>query len=354
MTDGEGKPDKAIITPGISIRAAGPDDSANTRAIQWAVGWQEAPDFHKYWPTHDSDWIANRHFREFVAEVDGVVAGRLGLEAFVPPFAELVNLCVRPDFRRLGIGEMLTMAAQRTAARMGFPFLFLQTEMDNTAAHTLYAGQDWVPTAHGKMLRMVKLIDYPILASFKRTHPLNQYHCVPAIGAERTWEMEWHAFVTDDYLRLRLESGASQSDSAGMAPAISGLDWRIKQGARSLRISLEREPLTDIEPGHHVEIVINARNSGTRPEEGVFQMVLPHGVRVTSPNTNTTKSLLWSLEPGESLRLPVVIQIEPHFDASALWYLNYGSLPISVEAYWQDYRALLSTSLPMAIPAPLD
>lgn len=336
----------------IVIRPAEQDDYARARAVQWSAGWKDAPDSHRYWPTPDDEWINRHYFREFVADVEGVVAARIGLEAYCPPFAELVNLCVRPDYRRLGLGQLLTQAGQREAARMGFSLLFLQTEMDNLAAHRLYAAQNWVPTAYGTMLRMVKLLDFPLLEKFKRDHPLYQYRCTPNASVPRTWNLEWYAYVTDDSLKLTLESGASRSDSAGIAPALSGFDWRVGQGARHLTVNLMREQSFDIEPGHHIELEITASNSGSGPESGVFQMVLPQGVCLTSPSTNIDRSFSWSLEPGESVHQPIVVQVEEQFDSGALWYLNYASVPVSVEAFWGDNRALISTSLPMAVPQP--
>lgn len=337
----------------IKLRPAEPEDRARARAVQWAVGWKEAPDTHRYWPSADPDWVAGHHFREFVAEVDGVIAARIGLEAYCPPFAELVNLCVRPDYRRLGLGQMLTRAGEQEAARRGFPLLFLQTEIDNHAAHRLYTAQHWVPTAYGKMLRMLKLLDYPLLTDFCRTHPLNQYWCSPIADTPRAWNMEWHAYVTEDYLRLRLEGGASQSDSDGIGPALTACDWRVGQGERQLSMHLQREAAMDIEPGHHVGLELTVSNQGKRMESGVFQMALPHGLRVSNPATNATRAFVWQAAPGETVRQPVVIQIEPTFDARALWYLNYASVAVSVEVFWEGRRALLSASLPMAVPPPL-
>src|SRR5580658_5727700 len=102
---------------GVVIRAAELDDYARARAVQWSAGWKDAPKAHRFWPAHDVEWVNGHYFREFIAEVDGVVAARIGLEAYCPPFAELANLCVRPDYRRHGLGQMLTSAGQREAAR---------------------------------------------------------------------------------------------------------------------------------------------------------------------------------------------------------------------------------------------
>src|SRR5690348_8591490 len=177
----------ASPTPEIVVRPSEPEDAARTHAVRWAVGWEEAPKRHRNWPEADADWQAGNYYREFVAEVDGVIAARVGLEAYRQPFAELIDLCVRPEYRRLGLGEMLTLACEREAARRGFRALFLQTEMDNGAAHRLYTGLDFVPTAYGTMLRMVKLIDCTLLSDFKRVHPLTRYTCAPAPGEARAW-----------------------------------------------------------------------------------------------------------------------------------------------------------------------
>ena len=336
----------------IVLRAAEAEDRPRAREVQWAVGWKEAPQQHRGWPEADADWQARRYYREIVAEVDGIIAARVGLEAYRQPFAELIDLCVRPEYRRLGLGEMLTKACEREAAKRGFRALFVQTEMDNSAAHRLYTGMNFVPTAYGTMLRMVKLIDCPLLTDFRRLHPLNRYSCCLAPNESRTWIMEWHAYITNDYLRLRLTGGASRSDSEGIGPALSGCDWCTGQGDRALNLRFAAEPVRDLEPGQHVEVTISATNEGRQAEGGVFQMLLPPGIQIGSPATNREQAFLWQAEPGETVTQPVVLHIEPTFDASILYDLNYGSVPVSVEVYWQGKRMLLNASLPFALPAP--
>ncbi len=336
----------------IVLRPSYPADRPRAMAVQWSVGWAEAPIRHLSLPEADAEWQARHYFEEIVAEVDGVIAGRVGLEAFSPPFAELVNLSVRRDYRRMGLGQKLARACREEAARRGFSFLFLQTEIDNTAAHRLYTGLGLVPTAHGKMLRMLQPLDYPLLSEFCETHPLNQYSCTPIPDTVRAWNLEWHAYVTADYVRLRLEGGASKSDSDGIGPALTGCDWRINEGERMLSLAIEREDVHDIEPGDHIELTLRVHNGGERLEGGLFQMILPPGVSVTGPATNAAQVLRWEVAPGETVTQPVTVQIHPAYDAGVLWHLNYGSLSACVEAYWEGHRALLSTSLPMAVPPP--
>jgi ribosomal protein S18 acetylase RimI-like enzyme len=336
----------------VVIRVAESEDRPRTNAVRWAMGWKAAPTRHGHWPEADADWLARNYFREIVAEVDGVIAARVGLEAYQPPFAQLVDLCVLPQYRRRGLGEQLTRACQEEATRRGFRALFVQTDLDNTAAHRLYTSLGFVPTAYGKMLRMVKFLDYPLIDDFRLAHPLNQYWCTAAKDRERAWDLEWHAYITEDYLRLRLEGGSIQSESDGIGPALTGLAWRIGQGARQLDVRMQAEAARDLEPGDHVALEITVENQGQRMESGVFQMLLPPGIQVSSPATNQTQAFTWQVAPGERITQPVVLQIESAFDAGALWHLNYRSLPVCMESYWEGCRALLSASLHLAVPPP--
>jgi ribosomal protein S18 acetylase RimI-like enzyme len=335
----------------VVLRAAEPDDRPRAREVQWAVGWKEPPARHRTWPEADADWQARRYYREIVAEVDGIIAARVGLEAYRQPFAELIDLCVRPEYRRLGLGELLTRKCERESARRGFRALFLQTEMDNSAAHRLYTGLGFVPTAYGTMLRMVKLLDCTLLTDFSRLHPLTRYSCAASAAEPRVWTLEWHAYITDDYLRVRLEGGASRSDSEGIGPAITGCEWCAGQGERSLQMRFTTEPVRDIEPGHHVEVTMSLTNLGRQVEGGVMQMLLPPGISIASPATNREQVFLWNMAPDETVKQPVVLHVEPSFDASILIDLNYGSVPVSAEVYWSGRRMLLNTSLPFALPA---
>ncbi len=337
----------------VALRSSTPEDRPRSRAILESVGWVGAPSEHRAWPEADADWQARRYVREIVAEVDGVIAGRVALEAYRPPFAELCGLSVRPDYRKRGLGRMLTRAVEQEAARRGFPFLFLQTALDNRAGHSLYTDMGYYPATRAEMLRMVKFLDYPLLSDFRRQRPLHQYAGQPVAGRERAWAMTWRDYLTEDALRLELEGGSSEFDSDGIGPALTACEWRVGSGARGLSLRIQPEAVRDIEPGHHVALEITVANLGRRMESGVFQMIVPPGVRVSSPATNIEQVFAWEAAPGETITQPLVTQIEPSFEAGALWYLNYRSLPISVETHWEGHRALLSACLPMAVPPPL-
>ena len=339
----------------IVIRPAEVEDRPHAAHVQWAAGWKEAPERHRTLPEADADWLGRHYYKEIVAEADGIVAARVGLEAYRQPFAELIDLCVRPEFRRRGLAERLTAECEREAASRGFRGLFLQTEIENQAAHRLYTGLGFVPTAKGKMLRMVKLIDYPMLAAFVQSHPLNQYSCeeVASEGAARSVRLCWRDYVSQDYFCLKLEGEGSRKESDGIGPALTGCSWKSYGGARGVDISLSKEQVSDLKPGEFVEIEISLTNTGTRQEKGVFQMSLPPGILVAQPETNRNRTFLWEADPGDTVRQSLTLQIEPGFEDSILYELNYHSVPVGMETYFEGERILLNVSLPFATPHPL-
>ena len=336
----------------VVVRVAGEEDRHKTDFVRWSVGWESAPTTHRIWPMADEEWLDGNYFCEFVAEVDGVVAGRVGLEAFYPPFAQMVDLAVRPDYRRRGIGKQLMRACFEAAGRRGFSALFLQTETDNLNAHQLYHSLGFVPTAYGRMLRMVKFLDYPLVNDFINAHPLAAYWCEPGEGPEREWTLQWKGYISDDYLRLAVTGGSCQSESDGMAPSLPHAEWYLQGGDHHLSMRIIGENVRDVEPGNHIEVRIVVQNLGEREEYGALQMCLPPGVSVRSPESHQERVFIWGAQPGTTFEQTVIVQIGHEFNSAVLRHLNYSCIPVGCEVYWENHRALLSSSLHMAAPLP--
>lgn len=78
----------------------------------------------------------------FLAKVDGIVAGCVGLRALdcgdYPDAAEMKRLYVRPAFRGLGVGRQLAEAALDAARQGGYATVLLDTLDDMESARALY------------------------------------------------------------------------------------------------------------------------------------------------------------------------------------------------------------------------
>ena len=75
-----------------------------------------------------------------VAEVDGKVVGRVILEAAYPPYSELVNLYVLPEYQGIGVGSCLVQSCVKTATTSkSFVMSVMTDPVGNLPAHRLYS-----------------------------------------------------------------------------------------------------------------------------------------------------------------------------------------------------------------------
>ena len=74
----------------------------------------------------------------WLVAVDGdCVAGYIGSQT-VLGWADMMNLCVNPDYRRQGIGEKLTLELERQLREEKVECLTLEVRVSNAPAITLY------------------------------------------------------------------------------------------------------------------------------------------------------------------------------------------------------------------------
>ena len=76
--------------------------------------------------------------RLYIAYVDGEVAGCIGLRRFDETRCELKRLYIRPPFRHLGLGKLLSMRIIHDARQIGYHHILLDTLSSMTPAINLY------------------------------------------------------------------------------------------------------------------------------------------------------------------------------------------------------------------------
>lgn len=102
---------------------------------------------------HAAPWTAG-NFRDAMAAgygaAVGVVQGAViayGILLFAPGEAQLLNLTVAPEVRRLGIGRALLRRFLHAAHACGAGQCFLEVRVSNAPAIALYAKEGFVPVA---------------------------------------------------------------------------------------------------------------------------------------------------------------------------------------------------------------
>lgn len=79
-----------------------------------------------------------------VAERGGQVLGYVGSQC-VPPEADMMNLAVLPEARRLGLGQALVRALESALREKGVTGLLLEVRASNLPARTLYEKLGFLP-----------------------------------------------------------------------------------------------------------------------------------------------------------------------------------------------------------------
>ena len=170
--------------------------------------------------------------RRLIAEIEGKAVGKVTLDTAYPPYSELVNLMVHPDYRRRGVASRLVQGCIGEAGSRGHPITLLMTEPENTPAINLYSRNGFINCIPGglgerEFTWMIRLPEDSVAGRFKREHSSCRF--TPPRGRtlfhERPlYEMLWEDHGTGSLLRLLLEGQPGQPMRRGTAPRIGGGD----------------------------------------------------------------------------------------------------------------------------------
>jgi len=299
-----------------------------------------------------------------VAKVNGVVAGRAYLMAVYYPFAELVNLEVVPAFRGRGIGGRIVADLIKRAADMGFLAIHLQTNLDNVAAHRVYARHGFLPATQGEKLKLVRFLNYPALFHFLWEHPLALFESRPVekldlqrkgkkapavgrggnidnvdnvgnVGNVNVWELSWTNPIGSENLAIHIYGGSCQADSDDLGPAVSS--FRLESGEIHLKANIE-VPRT-VTKGQMFDLKINIANLGSTDLEGTCRLLLNPGFR---PAPDTPGSAKFCLKPESSEKIVLPIELLESFNDELFKICAFPSISTVAEIFVGDYVFWLS------------
>lgn len=257
--------------------------------------------------------------RRLVAEVDGRAVGKVTLDTAYPPYSELVNLMVHPDYRRRGVASRLVQGCIVEAGSRGHPITLLMTEPENTPAVNLYSRNgfiDCIPGGPGEreFKWMMRLHEDFVVGRFLRDHPSSLF--TPSLGrtifyARSLYMMRWTDQDTESHLGLLLEGQPGQPARGGTAPRLAGAT--VKEGATAADI-LILEGQETIELGKEAEFRLLAVNNG---EEILtiedIDRLHPKGVTVSREGT-----LPAAIEPGDQVTTQFRVSLDQDFDVPIL------------------------------------
>jgi len=280
------------------------------------------------WPHTD---VTRENFRDeevIVSRIGGIVAGRAILDKVFYPLAELENLEVSPPFRGSGVGSAIINHAIEVASRAGCLAIHVQTLKENIAAHRLYARHGFMPVTRGDMLRVWKFLNLPVLFQFLHDHPMALFVSRPI--SDREHLMQWGDTGSDDELAITLRGGSCQSDSNGLAPAVSSL--RLRTGSIEFSAALDSD--ASIRIGDTFSTHISLANTGSNDLTGGFRLGLNHGFRIVDDYPGGEQFVI---SPCTTFEKSVAVTLGSDFPVATLGICAYPSVPITVDFLLGDH-----------------
>lgn len=222
-----------------------------------------------------------------VAEMDGKVVGRVILEAAYPPYSELINLYVHPDYQGRGVGSRLVQSCIETAsAHKCFVMSVMADPVGNLPAHRLYSKFGFRPGILGDpsvkrgQMWLFRFSEESHISKFLKSHPFAEPSVSPSkvnFHDRMLYRMSWKDPQTKDKMDLFIQGQPSQTPE-GTMPRISGLSYKEKD------LGLEavvKEQSRVIRQGETSRFAISFRNLSSKPVEIMLSNSIPHGTALT-------------------------------------------------------------------------
>ena len=283
---------------------------------------------------------ANRMIEQFaksnyskilVADLNGKVVGKVTLDTVFPPYAEIVNLVVHPDYQGKGVGSRLVEECINRAVKTGYNVVYLMCDPLDQRIHKFYAKLGFLPGILGDLGgprgdmwlyyfgegSFVKkfLNDHPF-AEFKVSRGKTNFHMVGF------YSMRWTDPISNDSLEVFIRGQPGQPLEGGTMPRIGGVKLEFCQ--LSLDCWIVEENM-DISMGSPGRFSLNLFNRSDKPLSVRLNTLspMPRGISLSikSPPDIT-------IHPKENLTIEGEIMISEKFDAS----LKYLSLPTVISS----------------------
>ena len=305
------------VGEGVVVREFRDEDVDDIMEMYSLMKWPISVEGMKSWSRK------SEYTRVLVAERNGKAVGKVTFDTAYPPYSELVNLVVHPNYRRIGIGSRLIQSCIEVAHRKRCSIISAMANPANHSAHRLYSKFGFhigiLPDSKEGKMWLFRFSEDPPLGKFLFTHPFSQ----PSVSPHKIlfhdhplYEMKWIDPMTEDEMILYLEGQPGQPREGGTMPRIAGISY--KEGDMALDcvvhekqklIGLEREALFDLR-------IVNAGRKDLRVEG--LEFTLPKGSKVLPKKTIPRK-----LRTGESKTVKLKFKLLSNFDVPTL---SFGTI----------------------------
>ena len=218
----------------IKIRGVRAEDADSLIKLYNSIGWKLSErQAHRI-----VDFSINCDYSKmFIAELNGKIIGKVTLDTVFPPYAEIVNVVVHPNYWGRGIGSKLIGKCINMAVKLNHNIIYLMCDPSNEKVHKFYAKIGFKPAILGnpKKPRNDMWLYYfgkeTIVKKFLEKHSFAEFHVSKRrrmFHKLRVYSMKWRDPITEDNLEILVKGQPGQPLKNGTMPRIAGVRLRWK------------------------------------------------------------------------------------------------------------------------------
>ncbi|USG99541.1 GNAT family N-acetyltransferase [Thermococcus argininiproducens] len=185
------------------------------------LGWKFSPKLINIWKS------LRNYSKVLIALSNGRVVGKVTLDVAFPPYAEIVNLIVHPEYQGKGIGTKLIEECIKISESKGHNIQFLMTEYDNTPALNLYKKFNFYPAilSKRKQLWLFRFGKGSFVEDFLKAHPLFEFKVsrkTVNFHGEKFYEISFADIMSNAHLKIYFKGQPGQEETM---PRIAGISF---------------------------------------------------------------------------------------------------------------------------------
>ncbi|MCD6445078.1 GNAT family N-acetyltransferase [Candidatus Bathyarchaeota archaeon] len=296
----------------LRVRPLEKRDVSEVKDIYTLSGWSVTEGGVESW------LLGGGYIKTYVAELDGRIVGKVGLDTAFPPYAEIINIVVHPDYQGKGVGSRLMEYCMQEAERRGFWTVYLMCDPLDVGVHRFYSRFGFKPAILGdredprESTWLFRFGRGSFIDRFLHDHPLSEFqvseHRVDFRG-RRLYRMRWMDPVTEDYLELFLEGQPGQPDH-GTMPRVSGFKLRLGDMAAEALAKEKSCTISYDEPGGFIfEFENRSDDEATltlKPLTAPGVDIKPRPPRRLKVEAHEKMTLEFSTRLSDFFRIPVI------------------------------------------------
>jgi len=181
---------------------------------------------------------SNNYSKLLVADSNEEIVGRVILDTVFPPYAEIVNIIVHPNYRGMGIGTYIITECIKRAVKVGHNIIYLMCDPVDRDLHRFYSRLGFLPGILGNPasprgdMWLYRFDKGSFVNDFLEKHPFAEFQVSRSkeeFHGIELYSMEWRDPITEDELKVFIKGQPGQPKEGGTMPRINAVSIKSEE-----------------------------------------------------------------------------------------------------------------------------